>query len=134
MTDTPLDYDKIIWTVFSVGVISSVVILYHFYNPQEFQILALSLGFAVLVYSFFLILGYGWKKKCSMKMPNNIALKNEIDSKNYVRTRWIGELILVVIGGIYFYAFGCKWIWVPLTILIFFSLLCIIANWCAKKK
>ena len=102
MVDTPLDYDKIIWTIFSVGVGFSVIALYQIDKiPFRFQLLTLILGFAVLIYSFFAIKGYGFKKEILYEENNNIKFKERLKGRFYFRTRWIGESILIFLGIIY---------------------------------
>lgn len=135
MPDTPLEYDKIIWTVFSVGVISSVVILYNVnqggINGEIYKLMALVLGFFILTYSFILIRGYGWKKKCLQSMPENQELRRRINSKPYFRTRWMGESILGLIGIYYFVVFCSIEIWsitIPVIIALFFAFLSSVAN------
>ncbi len=132
MPETVLDYDKQIWTVFSVGVVASVVILYYVVseNLKEYELLALSLGFAILVYCFFATLGYGIKKRETIRAlrrrlhPNRRiyqSIGDRLDNRDYFRSRRMGEAILIFIGFLYFLVFGCKWAWIPLTILIFFT-------------
>ena len=68
MVDTPLDYDKIIWTIFSVGVGFSVIALYQIDKiPFRFQLLTLILGFAVLIYSFLQLRDMDLRKKFYMR-------------------------------------------------------------------
>ena len=143
MSESVLDYDKIIWEVFAVGVISSVIILYYVkYGNISYptdKILALMLGFSVLVYSFFLSLGYGSKKKSLLKITKNEEIKSlskELNNKCYVRTKWMGEAILLLIVAYYFYAFYLiqKSIVTPLVIILIAVILCIIANCCANRN
>jgi len=135
MTETPLEYDRIIWTVFSVGVISSVVMLYYvrYMNISDSigKILAFSLGFSVLVYSFMLIRGYAWKKRCLLEVHPDKALKEKIDHEPYFRVRWIGEIILGFIGSYYIISFSLVehyYIIIPIIIILFFALLSCLAN------
>ena len=133
-----------------MGVVSSVVILYTaLYGKiveDTFKILALSVGFAILVYSFFLILGYGFKKKKLERIirnNNNVQINGEdnliqrklgqiLRRSWYPRVKCIGELVLAfIIGGyaiFFIYSFGyTAWIIVG-GIIVIFSLLCILAN------
>jgi phosphatidylglycerophosphate synthase len=128
MVNTPLDYDKIIWQVFSVGVVSSVLILYYFHSnkiPSEWNLYALSIGFAILIYSSFLVLGYGFKKKD--------LNGGELDKKGYPRVRWMGEIILFFLVVAYFLSFGSNW-GISALILLIFILLSYIANYLKKKR
>ena len=62
------DYNTIIWTIFSVAVISSATLFYNFWTNQiflEIDLLgtgSLFTGFMILVYSSLLIEGFGRKK------------------------------------------------------------------------
>ena len=163
--DTILDYNKIIWQTFGVGVTASVIILYSVINkesmiPEDFKVLTLSLGFAILVYSFLLTLGYGTQKGKLMKMKEK-NLSKILAEMWYPRVRWMGEAILIFIGFCYFVAFYeisntptlttliphiidllvklhiPTLIYIslpPVMILMIAIILCIIANILAKKK
>lgn len=150
MTETPLDYDKIIWQVFAVGILSSVVILYHVHtsliNNPTIKIFSLTLGFGILVYSFMLILGYGTKKNTMIciirnKKIENYELEKEMDEKLnkkfYSRVRGIGEFILIFIGFYYFLSFLLIEDWtilIPVTIILLFSLMNVTANLVSRKR
>lgn len=130
--ESVLKFDKTIWQIFAIGITASVVILYHVVNPkstipESLKIWALTLGFSILIYSFILTLGYGAKKgiidNSFFKRLNNIW---------YPRTRWMGEIILIFIGIIYFLSFNSYW-YIPMIILLIFILLCCIANCCINK-
>ena len=145
MPETHLDYDKIIWEVFSIGVVSSVIILY--YGTEKImsdlhQILTLTLGFAILAYSFILFKGYNFKKKILGKIIGGGSFKNEdykiskemdvrLSKKAYPRVKWMAEFILILIGIIYFYSFTkieVIWILIPIFITLLFTLMSILAN------
>ena len=136
MPETVLDYDKQIWTVFSVGVVASVVILYNVIsdNLKDYEIWALILGFSILVYCFFAIWGYGVKKKVTIDKLKKEGLDrrlykkigNTLDDKVYSRSRWMGEAILLMMGGFYFYHFKDQSI--PFFILILAGNMILLAN------
>jgi len=137
MAETPLDYDKIIWQVFYVGVISSVVLLYHakytnLLDPLG-KDLALILGFSVLVYSFFLVLGYGFKKKIAAGSNSNKEMAEKLDKLYYPRVRWMGESILLFIAVSFIILFYDKLALLVLIMLIA-VILCLIANFQAMNK
>lgn len=126
--ETTLDYDSIIWQVFSVGVVASVTILYYFLKgdlPKGWESYGLLLGFSILVYSFFLVLGYGFKK-CQ---PNGSEVKL---NACYPRVRWMGEAILIMIGIFYWMSFPEKCL--PIITLLIGGILCCFANIIALKK
>ena len=148
MSETVLDYDKIIWEVFAIGITASIVILYnviHLENkiPENFDVLALILGFSILIYSFILFLGYNFKKdkliECfnDKSLEKDYKLENELSEKLhksfYPRTKWMAEIILLFIIILYFKAFSKNWP-IPIIILSIAVLLCYIANCCAKRK
>jgi len=145
MTETPLDYDRIIWEVFSVGIVSSVIILYYVIlgNIKGYEILALFLGFSILTYSFMLVRGYGKKKNILSNMiKNHLPFQDEshelnrrhiirLDRESYFRVRWIGEIILFIIAFYYvyvFYSIEKGFILIPLIIVSLFVFLSSIAN------
>ena len=106
MPETPLDYDKIIWEVFAVGVVSSVVILYYTITKSlnGYELWALIFGFAILIYSFKLILGYGFKKKSLIIERPEVRI-NGLSRHAYPRVRFIGELIMLSLMGFYLFIF-----------------------------
>lgn len=122
-----LEYEKIIWQIFYVGVGVSLIVLYLFYCDACFKedILLktgiLGFGFAVLIYSFLSVLGYGFKKKhfCGDEKLNEF----------YVRTRWVGETIIIFLIFSYFISFYLidKLIF-PIFILLLFIVMFLIAN------
>ena len=150
MPETVLDYDKQIWTIFSVGVVASVVILYHvvygIIDDFTGKILALTLGFFILTYCFFATCGYGIKKRENIRalrrrLHPNIriyqSVGDRLDNRCYPRSRWMGETILGLIGIYYIYVFGTIEMWaitIPIIITLFFSLLSCIANSEARRK
>ena len=130
-----IEYDSQIWTVFSVGIISSVIILFYFNEnkiPGDLGILALTLGFAILVYSFILVLGYGTKKSIKIS-DEDYLLSLELSKKWYPRTRWMAEAILIFIGYLYFKSFS-ESLHIPIIILLIAFLLNCLANCRAKRK
>lgn len=138
MSCASLDFDKQIWVVFSIGVISSVIILYfvkygNMKNPTD-QLLALILGFVILIYSFFSVLGYAKKQKIVQRIDDRSKeLAEELDKIWYFRARWMGEIILIFIGIIYFIAFYQYW-YILTLILLIAIVLCCCANCKARKK
>ncbi len=134
MPETHLDYDKIIWEVFAVGVVSSVVMLYYFITQdlKGYGLWALILGFSILIYSFFLILGYGFKKSLFLRKNPGERIE-ELERRWYPRVRWIGEIILILIGVIYFITSSNYRLILFLILLIFIVIMCI-ANCCSRKK
>lgn len=137
MSETPLDYDRMIWEVFAIGVVYSVMILYFFhkgYLSKNLEILSLIFGFSVWVYSFSLVLGYNFKKKRLLEVTEDKEiklLKKDLKNKCYVRTRWMGEIILILIGFYYFVSFQKKWI--PIIIILIAFILCSTANYSANN-
>lgn len=120
-----LEFDKQIWNVFLIGVVSSVIILYYFYVSALSNNLKsdmLMLGFSILIYSFLSILGYAHKKE----RYGDKKMSNEY----YTRTRWMGESILVLIIIYYFISFfiSLSNIIIPLIISIIAEITCLIAN------
>lgn len=133
MPETVLDYDQTIWTVFSVGVVASVVILYNVAQKNiktlDFKIMALSLGLAILVYCFFATLGYISRRKIYTDVLNYHTYANQyrhptdnyvdhyfsrevgkqIKNTNYFRARWMGEFILFIIWSYYLIIFFNVW-------------------------
>ena len=135
-----IGYDKLIWTVFSIGVVSSVIILYYFYTANLgyiLSLLALILGFAILIYSFLLVRGYNHKKSKIIKIVKDHyffslseKLRRELEGP-YPRTRWMGESILILIGIVYLYSFtklGELYILIPIVITTIFAIMDLYAN------
>lgn len=128
---TEIEYDNQIWTVFSVGIISSVIILYYAHDDKlsgDIGIWALTIGFFVLIYSFILILGYNVKK--SIHLANEDILRSQILSRRwYPRTRCMAEIILGLIGAYYFINFIERgYIYLSIFILLIAIMLYLIAN------
>ncbi|MBI2449503.1 hypothetical protein HYV49_04365 [Candidatus Pacearchaeota archaeon] len=137
MSETILDYDKIIWEVFAIGVTASIIILYNVVNleskiPKNFDVLVLILGFSILIYSSILFLGYNFKKSIFINSDSKNKIKEKLEKSWYPRARWMAEIILLFIIILYFKAFTEKWI--PIVILLITIVICSIANCCAKKK
>ncbi len=147
MEENSLEYEKQIWNVFSIGVVASIVILYFVLQGDlgngKLEIATLLLGFAILLYCSFSILGYG--KKIRIIREKGPPLLKELKKSWYPRTRWMGELILFCLVFVYSYItylqieineFG-GWlmgIMAPLFILEIFIFLSVIANVLANKK
>ncbi len=87
--DLEIKYNNLIWTIFSVAVLSSFVILYIFWtNTPEKEVVRnvmMYLGFIVLVYSSLVIKQFGQKKK-------NLTGAEP----NYIRSELIAELFLLM--------------------------------------
>lgn len=141
MPETPLEYDQIIWTVFSIGVISSVIILYYInqemISGQNSQIMALVLGSSILVYSFILILGYGSKKRTLIETNNDLShfdgeFSRRLRNRSYPHARWLAEIILFVIWVYYllisFKVWNTSGVLLILVITLFFAFLSSVAN------
>lgn len=149
MAETPLEYDKVIWQVFAVGVISSVTILYNVIKleseiPKSFELLSLLLGFGILLYSSFLVLGYGYKKgrlihiithqRASRENTLGDEIRTSRDLSNnlsvgiYTRTRYMAELILLLLVIIYVFSFELTERWIPILMLLFFTVISITTN------
>lgn len=153
MANTPLEYEKIIWKVFAVAVTASVIILYYSISPDKFpnvifRILALSLGFSILAYSFMLIIGYGIKKRIILDIINpnppipnhrfideNICITSELarrlNNRCYPRVRYIAEFIFLIIAGFYIYSFAKIELWsvtIPILISLIFALISCLVN------
>jgi len=145
MVETEITYDQMIWTVFSVGIISSVVILYYssFIIPgQTNKFFALMLGFFILIYCIFLIFGYNKKKEILRRIieENNMyygdywveeEMIRRLEDECYPRAKWMGEIILGLIGFYYVYVFGTIELWsitIPIIIVLFFAFLSCVAN------
>ncbi|MEK6945244.1 MAG: hypothetical protein AABW63_00440 [Nanoarchaeota archaeon] len=106
MKENNLEFDSQIWTIFSIGVVSSVIILYYVLSGKEnstgLKALALISGFAILIYSFCLVLGYQVKQKIVQK---NSKLEEELDKIWYPRAKFMAEIILLGFILAYFFAF-----------------------------
>lgn len=102
------------------------------------QILTLSFGFSILVYSFLLVLGYGTKKKILIdKCLTDDCLKKELKTKIYARTRFMGEAILILLGISYLFTFLLIKDWailIPFIIVLIFGLICVISNLLSLNK
>jgi len=153
MSETPIEYDKMIWEVFAIGVTASVIILYFVIKteseiPNEyFKLSALILGFSILLYSTFLFGGYNFKKIVMYELIKNPKEKNhsierrmvmKLDEKCYPRTKYMAELILVGIIAGYFYSFyyisqEVTFLFFPIIILAAFIILCLWSN-CRDKN
>lgn len=143
MEETPLEYDKQIWITFLTGIFASVIILYFFHKeiiPKNLEFISLILGFLVLVYSSFLIFGYSKKKEILMNLiyvsEAVKEMKCNLDKTYYVKTKWFGEIILVVLWFVYFYSFYSLEIWyvlVPVLILCCFTLMNVFYNLFSDK-
>ena len=126
-----LEYDKQIWTTFSIGVVSSVSILYYTQTKdfnQSLILFALILGFSILIYCFFLTCGYGTKKKIACK---GSILAYELKNKNYLRARWMGEFIMIIIGIYYLIVFGLinlACVFIPIGMIVVAIIVCVFAD------
>ncbi len=113
MKDTPLEHDKQIWTFFSIGVVSPVIILYFVVLEKlnGYEGWALVLGFSILIYSIFLTLGYGFKKQKSIESFGEFGSYLDYDfgrrlkRSYYPKTKFMAEIILILIGFLYLKAF-----------------------------
>lgn len=141
MTKDIAEYENRIWNIFSVGIISSVLILYEVYKNNNFsgniKIFPLILGFSILVYCFFAILGYGTKKKELIKIleEEKDKLVLRLKGRFYSRSRWMGEGILILIGIYYLIAFiqiNLAFIFIPIAIVILAIFTCLFANTLSK--
>lgn len=148
MSETVLNYDKIIWEIFAIGITTSIVILYKVISleskiPENFRIYTLILGFSILIYSFILSLGYGVKKDkliaCFRELNSDYKLENKMSEKLNnswrPRVKWMAEIIMILIIVFYFILFIMLGnIYIPIIILLIALLLCCIVNCCRKKK
>ena len=132
MAQEVLDYDQMIWKVFSVGIVYSIILLYssiEIIDDGLFKTLALTFGFGILLYSSFLVRGYGWKKECLMEVYPDLNLKNRINSELYTRVRLVAEFILIGVIIAYFYYFAIiGGFLIPTFLTLIFIILSVIAH------
>jgi|SRR3989344_6435 len=146
-------YNIMIWTVFSVGVAFSLLILYKIWTFKAsfgaMQFFMGILGFLTLFYCILAIESFGQKKSLGYKVlgkKNN--LKNKIKELPYCRIDWLAELILffLVLAYVYMFwfirnnnslaEFGNKIIFLELPVFIGAVILSaiIIFNWILRPK
>src|SRR3989344_3776688 len=84
-----LDYDKMNWNVFAIGIGLSLLILYYFHFDPNFQkcnpilgMLGLYLGFLSLIYSFCLVHSYNKKKSILIKILKE-EFRNKVGTRNF---------------------------------------------------
>ena len=109
-------YNTMIWTIFSVGVFLSLFVLKevwdHKLNFGYKHFFMSFLGFFVLFYCILTIESFGQKKSLmynihnrEIKKVSKIDFAKAIRNLPFYRTKWLAEIVLLIIFLIYVFLF-----------------------------